>query len=327
MSAIFDALPGLDAPVGAISGSLSAMWRDTGAHGRPAPGFEDVTATQVNYVLHLGFPTTPEDALVQFQTAVRFSRRYPSRVVVLCPRLHDDEGTEIRAKVYGECFLGRAKGDARCCEFVILSYPRSQRRFLESQVSICLSPDLPLYYYAHGFSTSRGLADYTNLLTRSKRVLIDTANAPADALSYPWPRPEAVRDLACSRLLPVRQSIGQFLSRYPMEAICEGLQSATVAHGAAYPAEASALLGWLKERVQQCGRNTASFGLSAPGGAPPGLFAVAFEYAGRKRFSWRADLAQGQAVIVADFGGEAARLTAAVRLLAPEDALSDAMFF
>ena len=328
MSAIFDALPGLEAPVGSISKSLAAMWADTGAHGRPAPGYEDVTASQVNYVLHLGFNTTAEDARVQFQTAVRFSQRYPSRVVVLCPRQNDAGVNEIHAKVYGECFLGKTKGDTRCCEFVMLSYPRCQRRFLENQVSVCLSTDLPLYYYAHAFSTSSGLADYTYLLTRSKRVLIDSANAPEGALLYPWPRPEAVHDLAYSRLLHVRQSIGQFLSRYPMDAICQGLESVTVAHGATYAAEAQVLLAWLKDRVTQCGQNRATFRLGVGTDLPAAGCAVAFAYVGKaKYFSWRSDLALGQTTIEADFGTGRTAIPAAVNLLAPEDALSNAMFF
>src|SRR5688572_1956092 len=161
MPEIFNALPGLEVPVGAISKSVSQMWAQTAASGRPAPSSDDVKATQVNVVLHLGFGTTGEDALAQFQTMLRFSQRYPSRVVVLCPLKTDREATEMRAKIYGECFLGKSKGDTRCVEFVMLSYPMSARARLEDQVSICMSTDLPLYYWAHRFSNSGRLADYT----------------------------------------------------------------------------------------------------------------------------------------------------------------------
>ena len=129
MSAIFDALPGLEAPVGSISKSLGEMWSDTAAKGGDAPASEDAKATQVNFVLHLGFATMPEDAARQFQTAVSFSRRDPCRVVVLCPLPDDSPETEMRAKVYGECTLGKSKGDTRCCEFVMLSYPRCTRKY------------------------------------------------------------------------------------------------------------------------------------------------------------------------------------------------------
>src|SRR5437868_4258426 len=117
MPAIFDALPGVEVPVGSASKSLAAMWEENATEGRPAPEADDAKATQVNFVLHLGMNTTFEDAEAQFKVVERFSQRYPSRIVVLCP-LHLDSGTtEIRAKVYGECFLGKSKADKRCVEF------------------------------------------------------------------------------------------------------------------------------------------------------------------------------------------------------------------
>ncbi|HEY3754919.1 MAG TPA: glucose-6-phosphate dehydrogenase assembly protein OpcA [Opitutaceae bacterium] len=327
MAAIFDALPGLDTPVSTIGPSLAAMWRTTEAQGKPAPPTEDAKATQVNFVLHLGANTTPDDAQEQFDIAVKFSRRYPSRVVVLCSD-HDDKKTaEIRAKVYGECTLGKSKSDTRCCEFVMLSYTVSARPFLESQVSVCLSTDLPLYYWAHGFSASTRLADYHYLLTRSKRVLIDSATAPADALTYPWPRPEVVRDLAFARVLHVRQSVGQFLSRYPMDAICEDLQSVEVSAGAELTAEGRVVLAWLKDRVGACGKNQATFTIAAGAANQPRGMAIKFRYSGAKTFAWEGNAATGTALFTADFGTGKTTLPATVALLQPENALSEAMFF
>ncbi len=118
---LFSALPGLDVPVGGIAKGLTQMWRDNAAKGENAPGSDDARATQVNFVLHLGPATTPEDALAQFRVAVKFSQRCPSRVVILCPQLSRDAPAELRAKIYGECFLGKSKADKRCVEFVILS--------------------------------------------------------------------------------------------------------------------------------------------------------------------------------------------------------------
>jgi hypothetical protein len=328
MPKIFDALPGIDVPVGAIAHGLHSMWKEAASQGQPAPASEDATATQVNLVLHLGFNTTPEDAVAQFGTAAQFSRKYPSRVVILCP-LRDESGSipEMRAKIYGECTLGKSRDDTRCCEFVLLSYARSQRQFLEYQVSVSISSDLPLYYWPHRFSENSALADYHYLLTRSKRILIDSAVAPPGSLSYPWPRPEAVRDLAYSRLLHVRQAIGQFLSRYPMDAICSGLREVLVGRAASFPAEGDALLVWLRERVGLCGRNRAVFRIETPSGGAPGACSVRFVYDGGKAFSWGGDLASGQSVFDADFASGRTTLSATARLLAPDEALSDAMFF
>ncbi len=327
MSSIFNTLPGLEVPVNSISRSLADMWAGRAASGEPAPEADDAKATQVNFILHLGLNTTPEDALAQFQTAMRFSKRYPSRVVVLAPLSRDEGTTEMRAKVYGECHLGKSKSDKRCVEFVMLSYPRSAREFLESQVSICLSTDLPLYYWPHRFSASAKLADYRYLLTRARRVLIDSAIAPADALTYPWPQPGAVRDLVYARLLPVRQSLGQFLSRYPMDVICEGLQAVALAHAPELAAEGRVLLEWLRDRVGQCGKNRATFDLRPLAAGTAGSFELSFAYDGPKFFKWRGDIAKGQAYFEADFGTGRTTLPAPASLLPPENALSEAMFF
>lgn len=328
--AIFDALPGIEVPVGAISKSLAKMWRETAAGGKPAPELDDARATQVNFVLHLGLATTPEDAAEQFKIVEKFSHRYPSRIVVLCPLLSDVATPIMRAKIFGECFLGKSKSDKRCVEFVMLSYSKSARPFLENQVSISLSTDLPLYYWAHRFSTSSKLADYRFLLGRSKRVLIDSAIAPDDALTYPWPNPAATRDLVYSRLLPVRQSVGQFLANYPMQSIAEGMKTVTVSYDASVAAEGRVVLCWLKRRLCACAAAAEKISFEAapfPAGES-GSLAIRFQYESpEKFFRWHGDLATRHATFEADFGRGRATLAAPVSLLAPEQALSEAMFF
>lgn len=274
--------------------------------------------------------TTTDDAVAQFRTVVEFSRRYPSRIVVLCPCRDDSGQLEMRAKIYGECHLGKSKSDKRCVEFVMLSYPRAARRFLENEVSVCLSTDLPLYYWAHRFSATGRLADYQYLLGRSKRVMIDSAIAPADALSYPWPNPTALRDLAYCRLLPVRQAIGQFLSVYEPAAIAEGLGRVAIGHAESLAAEGRVVRAWLRRRLAACGAavDTAEFRIAPIPQDAGGSLSVRFEYAGgNKSFAWAGDLATGQATFQADFGTGATQLAAAVSLLSPTAALSEAMFF
>jgi hypothetical protein len=327
MAGIFEALPGIEAPVGSISKGLAQMWEGNASQGKAAPGGEHAKAIQVNFVLHLGFNTDAADAVRQFETAVRFSRRYPSRVVVLCP-LRDDTGvTEMRAKVYGECTLGKTPGDTRCCEFVMLSYPKWARANLENQVSVCLSTDIPLYYWAHRFSEAAKLADYRYLLTTAKRVLIDSATAPADAIGYAWPKPENVRDLAYARLLPVRQSIGQFLSRYPTTSLSSGLTSVRLAHGAEVAAEARVLLGWVRDRIEASGARSEAARLEPSADLAPRAFDLSFAYEGKKAFSWKADTASAHATFDADFGSGRTVMPAIASLLAQENALSEAMFF
>lgn len=330
MPAIFEALPGIEVPVGAISKSLAQIWSDTAADGRPAPQADDAKATQLNVVLHLGLNTTPEDAAQQFKVISAFSQRYPSRIVVLCPLHADVPAAEVRAKIYAECHFGKSKSDKRCVEFVMLSYSRSARPFLENQVSVCLSTDLPLYYWAHRFSASGRLADYRYLLGRAKRVLIDSAIAPPDALTYRWENPAGLRDLVYSRLLPVRQSIGQFLSAYSPALLVDGLRGVVVSHDGSLEAEGRVTLAWLQRRLAACGAEAgkvafANTPLAAE--ARAGL-EVRFDYTKpEKFFRWSGNLALGSATFEADLGTGRTSLAAAASLLSPENALSEAMFF
>ena len=327
MSAIFNALPGIEVPVSSIKHSLTAMWDDTASKGGPAPASDDAKATQVNFVMHLGFNTTAEDAVEQFQTAVKFSRRYPCRVVVLCPMADDSAMVEVRAKVYGECHLGKSKGDTRCCEFVMLTYSFGARPYIEDQVSICLSSDLPLYYWAHRFVSSVRINQFHYLLSRAKRVMLDSALVPADALTFPWPRPETVRDLAYARLLPVRQSLGQFLSAYEPARLVDGLQSVTLRHHGSVAAEARVMLSWFTSRLEGCGAKAGQIALSAEQRDDGMSFELDFNYNNAHHFHWSGDLEHGIARLEADFGTGRTVLPTAVSLLSPEAALGEAMFF
>jgi glucose-6-phosphate dehydrogenase assembly protein OpcA len=330
MPLIFEALPGIEVPVGAIAKSLAQLWTSNSAEGGPAIPVDDAKATQLNVVLHLGLNTTPDDAAAQFKIVSEFSQRYPARIVVLCPLHVDVPATEMRAKIYSECHLGKSKSDKRCVEFVMLSYSRSARPFLENQVSVCLSTDLPLYYWAHRFSASGRLADYRYLLCRAKRVLLDSAVAPEDALTYPWPNPAGVRDLVYSRLLPVRQSLGQFLSVYSPAQLVTGLKAVTIGHEGALAAEGRVLNNWLQRRLAACGVAVATVAFSTgplAGQAARGL-TVRFDYADTGRlFRWAGDVANGPALFEADFGTGRTTLSAAASLLSPAAALSEAMFF
>ena len=125
---IFDALPGIEVPVGSISNGLAA---DVGGRGLGGPALARAAstskATQVNFVLHLGFRTDAEDAVEPVRdrgevlAPLSVPRRRPLPPAGRCRR------DEMRAKVYGECTIGKSKDDTRCCEFVMLSYPRSAR--------------------------------------------------------------------------------------------------------------------------------------------------------------------------------------------------------
>jgi len=318
MPELFDALPGQEVPVGGIAAGFRKLWADTPA--------KESRAVQLNLVLHLGRRSSANDALAQFQYLLAFAHRYPARVVVLCPDYDEQAAPEIRAKIYGECFFGKSKSDTRCVEFVILHYTMAVRNYLESQVSVCLSTDMPLYYWGHRFSAAKRLADYGYLLTRSKRILFDSAVVPADAFSYPWPNISAVRDLAYTGTLPLRQNLGQFLSRYAPPLINQGLQKVTIRHKREFAAEASCLLGWVKKGLVRAGAGPVEFEVTPVD--CEGCFSMSFTYADPKKiFKWVADLSTDHAHFTGDLGTGRTTLDAGAHFLAPEAALSEAMFF
>ena len=155
----------------------------------------------MNLVLHLGLPTTPADGLAQFNAALRFTQRYPARILVLCPRAEGGADLAMRAKIYSECFIGESQREMSCIEAVMLSYPQERREFLEDQVSIIVEADLPIYYWVHRMSQVHKIATYQWLLRNSNRFLLDTAVSTPEArtlrlaaarrLSRPRPRAPA----------------------------------------------------------------------------------------------------------------------------------------
>ena len=257
-------------------------------------------------------------------------RRFDVQAMVLCPTREEEvKEPTIRAKIFGECHPGKTRGDLRCCEFVILNYPTAARVFLENQVSTCLSTDLPLYYWAHNFASSAKLGAYQYLLKKAKRVLIDRSLVPPeDQGEVAWPRPENVRDLVEARLLPVRQTIGQFLSAHAPAALAHGLSDVVVHHGSARRAEASVLAEWSRARLVACGAATSLCAkVQADAAAPADMIDVVFNYANTQSVRFQGDLAKGRAQLCARIAGSVTELSTAISLLSSEAALAEAMFF
>jgi len=144
-------------------------------------------------------------------------------------------------------------------------------------------------------------------------------------MTFPWPKPEAVRDLAHARLLPVRQTIGQFLSAYSPAKLIEGLSGVTLVHAPKVAAEARVLAKWLTERLVACGAKDVSVALKED--ADGASFELDFNYTNASRFHWCGDLEHGSGKFEADYGTGKTLLPTAVSLLSPEAALGEAMFF
>ncbi len=327
MTSIFDALPGFDAPVGGLTQSLARLWDGKPSEEAGAPS--EFRASQMNLVLHFGLPTTADDGLAQFGAALRFTRRYPARILVLCPRAEGGRDLAMCAKIYSECFIGGSRRETICIEAVALSYPQEYRGFLEDQVSIVVEEDLPIYYWVHHMSQVHRIAAYRWLLRNSKRFLLDTAVSTPEARTFPWPRPDGFHDLAHARLLPVRQAVGQFLSAYEPGIITRGLRAVAVAHGGEFAAEARVLAGWARTRLEACGAPAAggpAFEVRPTGPGVALSLELSFAYDDGRRFSWRGDFARGTGIFESTIEGSRQMLPMTIGLLSAEAALAEAIF-
>jgi len=331
MTSVFDTLPGLEVPVGGIAQSLARLWEGdpaAGSAGRPGAPSE-YRASQMNLVLHIGLPTIPDDGVAQFNAALRFTQRYPARILVLCPRAEGGADLTMRAKIYSECFIGESHREMSCIEAVMLSYPQEHREFLEDQVSIIVEADLPIYYWVHRMSQVNKIATYQWLLRNSKRFLLDTAVSTPEARTYAWPRPDGFRDLVHARLLPVRQSVGQFLSAFAPETIARGLKSVILLCQPAYAAEGRVLLEWTRARLEACGATDSAAPAYETRPAATGAtlsLEMAFTYTDGRYFHWCADFTRGRAVFESDLGGCRQMLPMTAGLLTTEAALGEAIF-
>lgn len=328
-SPIFNALPGVPTPVAEVRNALDKLWAGDDARGGPAAS--EYRASQANLILHFGLNATPEAATAQFQAALRFSHRYPCRILVLCPR-ETGGGGDVLAKIFSECYLGEGGRDMSCMEAIVLTYPLSERAYLQDQASIMFEPDLPIYYWPQYISKASRLGDYKRFLAEVRRVVFDSAIESEEVVAYAWPRPEIVRDLAYARLLPVRQCIGHFVSYIPPERLVEGLISCTVQNRPGLCAEARCILRWMRGALEACARqsDTSVDGVAfehAPREDVPGSLVVSCGYSNGDALSFTFDFDSGSARLESTLSGERRSLSSVARPLAPENALAEALFF
>lgn len=313
-----------------VLSELASLWEMGTPGGQSAPS--EYRASQMTFVLHFGFDHTPETARETFDSVLRFAQRYPCRIVALCPQIEEGGEDVLRSKVFGECYIGNSREEMSCCEAIIVGYPSSQRGFLENQVTTLVETDLPLYYWPSGIHDGTKLADYGFFLNQSKRIVIDTAMENPSVPGFAWPRPECLNDLAEARILQVRQSMGQFLSTYDPTLLVEGLERVDVTADPALAAEAGHVLDWTLGNLAACRRRAGLDGAIAVRSemnldGEKASIRMGWIFADRKAFSWEVDFASGRARIKATLQGEPIHRKSIVRLLEPEQALGEALFF
>jgi glucose-6-phosphate dehydrogenase assembly protein OpcA len=249
MERLIDALPGVTLPVAKVTETLMHMWD---ADQPREDNRTDFRASQLNLILHFGLPTTPEEARTLFDAAIRFAQTYPSRIIVLCP-VRETAGEDVfEGKLFSQCYMGRHLRELCCCEALVLGYSPEQSDFLESQVSIWLESDLPVYHWLHKVPAERIESHYLGFLKRCRKVVFDSAVEGEAYASIPWPVPERIVDLSAARSLPLRQHLGQFISRFPPAELVEGLEEVRIEYAPSTTALALHLESWFATALGKC---------------------------------------------------------------------------
>ncbi|MDQ8188193.1 glucose-6-phosphate dehydrogenase assembly protein OpcA [Pelagicoccus sp. SDUM812002] len=329
-STVYEALPGLKVPLGNALKELTAMWSPVDESGKRKDN--EYRASRMNLIVHIGFEASMKEAKELFQTVISFSHRYPCRMIVLCPQPDSwDSKTDMGCKIFSECVFGEGAGGMSCCEVLILGYTLSDRRYLENQVSVFLEADLPTYYWPTRFGSAELLSDYKFFFKQAERVIFDSSRECFLIDQVDVPQPDKVHDLSYSRLLPIRQSVGQFLSAFPKEAIVDGLAEVTLSSSANFKCEGRALMSWVASALMKCyqspedAKEALRFD-QQEAGDDRAVPIMSFVYSNDNYVTFTMDLAKSEARVEADLGNGKQSLTTGVRLLDPETALAEALF-
>jgi hypothetical protein len=256
MNPLIESLPGVSMSVEEVTQTLRHMWdqeSDVDDHRM------DFRASQMNLIVHFGLETSVEEAHAEFSTAINFAQKYPCRIVILCPGGQPTGEVEFEGKLFSQCYIGSHLRELCCCEALILGYSPEQSDFLESQVSIWLESDLPIYHWLHRVPAERIEQHYLGFMKRCKKVLYDGAICGDTYDNIDWPDSVRTSDLAHARTLPLRQHIGQFLSGFPPAELVDGLESLNISYSRSMRRMAYQLLKWQQGALSNCYKKNADF--------------------------------------------------------------------
>lgn len=323
MSQVLDALPGTPMRVADVAPALAKYWLEAQRGGNSS------RASQMNVVVIFGSGVSPEFAKEQLEHAFTFSHRYPCRIIALCPNASPDAKMEGRFHV--ACFADAKGRERRCGEALMFGYPASVATgLLESQLSVWLESDLPVYFWLCGVTPAEA-ATLAPMFKSARRVVYDSSVSTGDFSQVKWPKPEAVRDLARSRLLGVRQTLGQFLAGYSPEMLAKGLSEVTVRHAKRRVGEAHNLSAWMRSGLEEISRRTkipltARFSFEETEGGPS-CISTSWKYANGDKLNWEHSATSSGASIEADIAGRQYSRPLRIPFLDQPTSLAEAMLF
>jgi len=285
-------------------------------------------ASQMNLILHFGLPTTPEDACARFEEAIHFSQRYPCRIIVLCPEEKKVGERFLEAKLFAQCYIGHTPRSMCCCEALMLGYPPGEKSDLANQISIWLESDLPTCQWFHRVPVDRIKEHYLTFSRGLKRILFDRTVEGATLYDIDWDRPDRVKDLASARLLPLRQSIGQYLSGYQPEKLIQGVTGIRCTYSPALSGEAKNLSAWMSGCLKSAGAESLTENFEIDDTQPSQITGEWVSDDAEHQFSFELDFDSSRGCLHAKFGGGTVEdWPFEAHLLGSREALSEAVFF
>jgi len=322
---ILESLPGIVLPIAEVNKQLGRMWEPE-IEGSGAPS--EFRASQMNLILHFGRKTTVEDARARFDEAIHFSQRYPSRIIVLCPEEEKEDSDQVlEAKLFAQCYIGHAPRTMCCCEALMLGYSPNEKEYLQNQVSNWLENDLPTCHWFHQVPAERVRENYRSFNQQLRRIVFDSSVEEDAFQEIPWEHPERVKDLASARILPLRQSIGQYLSGFPAETLADGVKTLRFRSSPELRGEAMSLSAWMRECLTAAGASPSLSEEFEPVQDQPNRFAGDWlDDSGNTLLTVEIHLDTSHGHVRAQFASEVDWPFEA-HLLGPREALSEAVFF
>lgn len=278
--------------------------------------------------------TSQTETLAQFENALRFAQRYPCRIIVLCPVIDELDNHQLKAKLYAQCYIGETQNTKTCSETLLLGYAPEEMGYLENQVTTWLESDLPIYVWLHKVGALEMIDHLSGILKSCSRLVYDSSVDVETNKNVQWPASLNIRDLAYSRTLPLRQSIGQFLSAIPPVELIDGLNEVEIKYAPERVGESQGLLEWHRLSLNDCARKKGInlddqiFKSRILNESTDLELDVNWTYSKGKRF-FHLEVKKGTNLgeLKANFGKDELTFPFSIKLLEPETALGEALFF
>ena len=239
----------------------------------------------------------------------------------------------FNGKLFSQCYLGRNLRDRCCCEALILEYPKGLSSLVESQTSLWLEADLPVYYWMHRMDAAQVRKNFGTLLKQARRVLFDRVIDGAAFASFQTEGEIRFRDLAFARTLRLRQTLGHLLSAVPPQALVDGLLGIEVLGCDEFFGEAAILLDWVRTAVMGCAKQVKmeseiGFDLVALEEVGGNSLAMNWRYQNQSEFLlWSYRARSGVGLLEADFGSMKIHQPVHIEPLDDAMLLAEALFF